>query len=129
MIVIGIGTTSAATADDIVAAVHEVEGRAGSPCRVLASLRRGGELDRVIANASAAIDCRMQLLALDELKARSNDCITRSAASIGAYAISSVAEAAALAGAGPGSRLLMARIVFDRVTVAVAELHLEEHPL
>ena len=128
MIAIGIGSTSAATAADIVAAIREVERRAGSACGLVASLRRGGDLDAVITAASAASGRPLRLIAHDELVVCASDCVTHSAASIAAYGLPSVAEAASIAAAGAGSRLLIARIVFDRVTAAAATRQVEERP-
>lgn len=119
MMVIGIGSSSIATAGDIAAAVCAVEGRAGGVSVAVASLRRG-DPDAAIAGACAELGRPLRLFETADLIARAAECQTRSSASLAAHGVPSVAEAAALAGAGPGSRLLVARLVFERVTAAAA---------
>ncbi len=60
------------------------------------------------------------LLTLDELRAVAHLCATRSEHSMKQYGIPSLAEAAALAGAGAGARLLLPRIVGANATASVA---------
>jgi cobalt-precorrin 5A hydrolase len=56
-----------------------------------------------------------------ELERASARCLTRSPASLAATGTSSVSEAAALAAAGEGSRLLGTRIAAGNVTCAIAQ--------
>ncbi len=60
------------------------------------------------------------LLTLDELRAFAHLCVTHSEHSMTQYGIPSVAEAAALAAAGAGARLLLPRIVGRNTTASVA---------
>jgi cobalt-precorrin 5A hydrolase len=60
-------------------------------------------------------------LALEALRNRSGDCETRSERTLSRFGIASVAEAAALAAAGPGSNLIVLRRIFGNVTVAAAQ--------
>jgi cobalt-precorrin 5A hydrolase len=55
------------------------------------------------------------------LKGEQGRCLTRSARAEAEVGLSCVAEAAALAGAGPGSRLVLPRIAGGGVTCALAE--------
>ncbi|HTI02212.1 MAG TPA: cobalamin biosynthesis protein, partial [Acidisoma sp.] len=54
------------------------------------------------------------------LRGEQGRCLTRSARAQREVGLASVAEAAALAGAGPGGRLVLARIAADGVTCALA---------
>ena len=119
MMVIGIGSTSAATSADVGAAVRAIEDRTGASCGLIATLKRGAP-DAAIAAACTALDRPLRLYDAADLISRLADCQTHSPASFTAHAIPSVAEAAALAGAGPGSRLTISRIAFERVTAAAA---------
>ncbi len=56
----------------------------------------------------------------DALAAASVRAVTRSARAMAETGLASVAEAAALAGAGPGSRLLLPRVASAAATCALA---------
>lgn len=58
----------------------------------------------------------------DALAARDAETLTRSAASLNRFGLSSLSECAALAGGGRGSRLIAPRTTRDGVTVALAEV-------
>ena len=60
------------------------------------------------------------LLTLDDLRATAHLCMTHSEHSMKQYGIPSVAEAAALAGAGAEARLLIPRFLGRNTTVSVA---------
>jgi cobalt-precorrin 5A hydrolase len=60
------------------------------------------------------------LLPLDELRAAAHLCVTHSEKSMKHYRIPSVAEAAALAAAGAGARLLIPRFCGRNTTASVA---------
>ena len=119
MIVVGIGSQRAATVSDITAAIAAAEQQAGVTCTVVASLARGGA-DEAITAAAHARGLEARFLPRAELEARCADCATRSEASLAAYGLPSVAEAAALAAAGAGSRMILPRQTFSGVTAAVA---------
>ncbi len=118
MIAIGVGTNSRAHKDDFITAI--------------ADARREAEAGDVVATFDAAIfapfvkaAAEHQSLAyrpikLEALRARSDDCLTRSARTLALFGIASVAEAAALAAAGPGSRIVVPRRIIGNITVAVA---------
>ncbi len=173
MAVIGIGTTSRVTVEDIMgviaaaiekagSALNKVpphpnplpEGRGGAPLflahmetvdsgvlsplgerdRVRGSSLLGwGEgglfqlatLDRPAINpaleaAASEADLRLKFLTLDELHATASRCITHSEKSMKQYGVPSVAEAAALAAAGTGARLLVPRFCGRNTTASVA---------
>jgi len=61
-------------------------------------------------------------LTLDRLRAAAHLCVTHSEKSMKQYGIPSVAEAAALAAAGAGARLLLPRFCGRNTTASVAIL-------
>jgi cobalt-precorrin 5A hydrolase len=80
--------------------------------------RRAGEAGLV--DAAARLGTDLVGLAPAVLQARAGDAVTTSTRALAAAGVPSVAETAALAGAGPGSRLLVPRRTGIGVTVAVA---------
>ena len=74
-----------------------------------------------IVAAAAARGVPLMLIAQNALEAADARTLTRSARSMGTFNVHSVAEAAALAAAGPGARLLAPRIAVGPVTCALAE--------
>ncbi len=167
MAVIGIGTTSRASVEDVLAIVAAAQAKmakvefGASPSPLPLSREGRGErameestsspharpapsplagegwgeggqriaalsaLDRPAINGvlqAAAGRCGLDLilLTLDELRAAAHLCATHSEHSMKQYGIPSVAEAAALAAAGAGARLLIPRFLGRRTTAGVA---------
>lgn len=116
MIAIGIGAQSTATADDIAAAIARVEQEAGAQATRIATFDGARFLS---AAQRAAIP--LMTLPLAALQARSAECQTQSDRSLKLFDVASIAEAAALAAAGPGSRLIVPRLVCGNVTAAAAQ--------
>ena len=85
----------------------------------LAALDRPA-LNGVLQEAARRAGLDLLLLTLDELRAAAHLCVTHSEHSMKQYGIPSVAEAAALAGAGAGARLLIPRFVGANATASVA---------
>lgn len=77
--------------------------------------------DAGIVEAAAAWGVPLVLIAQDALEEADLRTLTRSARSMDRLNVRSVAEAAALAAAGPNSRLLAPRVVVGPVTCALAE--------
>jgi cobalt-precorrin 5A hydrolase len=73
-----------------------------------------------LAEAATRLGLDLNFLPREELRDRTSSVRTRSPRSESLFGVRSVAEAAALAGAGPGSVLLVARIARDGVTCAIA---------
>jgi cobalt-precorrin 5A hydrolase len=119
MIVAGVGFRGSAGADEIVALVERALALAPGRLARLATVR-------ALADAPAFQDAARRLavpaMGVDEatLKATEPRLKTRSARSLQAHAVGSVAEAAALGAAGPGSTLLLARIASPVATCALA---------
>jgi cobalt-precorrin 5A hydrolase len=123
MIVAGVGCRKGAGAADIEAAVAAALARAGLGAAALdliaTSTAKGGEPG--IASAASAIGVRLVLVPQGELAAAGARTATRSERVIAAAGVPSVAEAAALAAAGPTARLIVARIAVGPATCALAE--------
>jgi cobalt-precorrin 5A hydrolase len=118
MIAAGIGARKCASADEMVAAVRAACLAAGvENVHLLAGLERTCP---ALAEAAEKLGARLDICDLARLRAESGRCLTRSPRSLAATGVPSVAEAAALAAAGPGSVLIQPRIALETVTVALA---------
>jgi cobalt-precorrin 5A hydrolase len=119
MIAIGMGANSLAHQHDFSAAL-EAAGRDAGGCDAVATLATATFARHVEAAASQA-SVSYRPLMLIGLRERSGDCLTRSERSLSHFGVASIAEAAALAGAGPGSHLIMPRRIIGNITVAAAQ--------
>jgi cobalt-precorrin 5A hydrolase len=113
---VGIGCSSGARHDDIVALVRETLATTGPAVR-LATLDRREMLARAVAHT---LQMELLVFSADALRCvqGTRTFSPRAAAAVGT---SSVAEAAALAAAGTGARLVVARRTGRHCTCAVAE--------
>ncbi len=93
----------------------------GEAISALAALDRPG-LNDVPQEAARRLGLDLILLTLDELRAAAHLCVTHSEQSMKYYGIPSVAEAAALAAAGDGARLLVPRFCGRNTTASVAAI-------
>jgi cobalt-precorrin 5A hydrolase len=123
MIVAGIGCRQGISVADVQAAIE-----AAFLHTVFASQRldliaapAAKETEAGIRDAAAARGLRLMLISQSALEAASPRTLTRSAPSMAAMNVHSVAEAAALAAAGPSARLLAPRVAVGPVTCALAE--------
>ena len=73
-----------------------------------------------LRDAARLLDMAVVFLSLENLRARDKDVPTRSARVEELFGVRSVAEAAALAGAGSGSILLAPRVATTRLACAIA---------
>ena len=123
MIVAGLGSRKAISAEQVDAAIDAA---------LIHSHLRAHQLDLIavpalkgteagIQAAAAARGIVVRLIAQDLLESANPRTVTRSTHSMAAMNVHSVAEAAALAGAGPNARLLAPRISVGPVTCALAE--------
>ena len=118
MIVAGFGFRRNANADSLLSA-YDVA-RDGRDAEVFATLdTKAGDL--AFGDVALTMGSQRVSVSLAELQAQTT--VTKSASSEGAYGTGSVAEAAALAAAGPGSKLLAPRSVSadGMATCALAE--------
>jgi cobalt-precorrin 5A hydrolase len=126
MIAAGVGARRAADADAIVAAIDAAlvaTGLAASDLGVI-----GGpalpEIASAIADAARRLGVPHRQFGIEELRANADRCLTRSERVMKQFGLPSVAEAAALAAAGPGSRLLRVRVKHPFATAALASMFL-----
>jgi cobalt-precorrin 5A hydrolase len=136
MAVIGIGTTSRVTVDDVLSvieaafekaesqrvkgAMHSSGARtSGGFFEVLATLDRPA-INPILEQVAFDLGLCLRLLPLEELRVVADRCLTRSEKSMKQYGIPSVAEASALAAAGVSARLLIPRFCGRNTTASVA---------
>jgi len=118
MIAIGIGANSKAQAEDFTAVIAGIRAEAGGD--VVVTLENAPFRAALEAAASRqSLACRE--LPLAELRKRNDDCRTRSERSLDLFGIMSIAEASALAAAGPCSKLISPRRIIGNITVAAAK--------
>jgi cobalt-precorrin 5A hydrolase len=122
MIVAGIGCRKGAAAAAIEAAIEAALTRAGLAADALAliatSAAKGKEAG--ITDAAARLGVPLVLLAQSDLEAAGNRAETRSERVVALTGVPSLAEAAALAAAGPASKLLARRVAVGPATCALA---------
>ncbi len=122
MIVAGVGCRRGAGASDIEAAIRAVLERAGVAAEALdaiATIRTKHDEAGIMA-AAATLGITVVFLSETELTAASKRIETRSERVLALTGLSSVAEAAALAAAGPSARLVSPRLAIGAATCALA---------
>lgn len=121
MIVAGLGFRHGVSAEELLQVLEDAAQRAAlevGHVRKLATLAgRSGEPGLLAAARCLALPIE----AVDDEELRAQTVATISARIFDRYGVGSVCEAAALAAAGPGARLKLARIVGPRTTCAFAE--------
>ncbi|WP_262297590.1 cobalamin biosynthesis protein [Microvirga sesbaniae] len=124
MIVAGLGFRRGVAAGEIVALVEEALERAALAREALTTLATLDALADLPAFAAAARTLAVTAIPVEKsrLSAAAARIRTRSARSIAAHGVGSVAEAAALAAAGPGAALILDRIASPSATCALARL-------
>jgi cobalt-precorrin 5A hydrolase len=120
MIVAGIGCRRLCPAEDIMDLVHQASAQAGRRATALAA-PAFKDAEPGLHEAAARLGLPLLRVADAALRQAQPACPTRSPAAMRATGFASVAEAAALAAAGPGGRLVLARIANGRATCALAE--------
>ncbi|GGK55401.1 cobalamin biosynthesis protein [Salinarimonas ramus] len=129
MIVAGIGFASSATTEEIVDIVREALARTQTRAARLATVETRAALP-AFAEAAARLGLPMEAVPPEILRTASGGVVSCSTRAQAAHDVGSVAEAAALAAAGEGATLVLARITGARVTCALARsaVHAEEAP-
>jgi cobalt-precorrin 5A hydrolase len=122
MIVAGVGCRRGAPAVDIETAIRSALARAGIPADALNAVAtvaaKGAEAG--IKAAAEKLGVAVVIVPEAELQAASERAATRSERVLALMGVPSVAEAAALAAAGPSARLLSPRLVIGTATCALA---------
>jgi cobalt-precorrin 5A hydrolase len=121
MIVAGLGSRAGVSREEVLAAIRAAVGGHALPLSRIGRLATGDAKSGEVAFAQAALELGvpLEIVAAGRIAAQATP--TRSAASLARAGSGSLAEAAALASAGDGSRLLGPRTVFGPVTCALAE--------
>jgi cobalt-precorrin 5A hydrolase len=122
MIVAGIGCRRGTSAPDIEAAVRAALLQAGLAANALTAIATmAAKHDEAGIEAAAAnLGVNVVLVAEAELKAAGSRAETKSERVLALTGVPSVAEAAALAAAGPLARLISPRLVLGAATCALA---------
>ena len=118
MIVAGIGCRSGVTTEQVEAALEAALRQCAT--LTLIAVPAAKSCERAIVAAATARGVPLAPITQADLEAANARTLTRSRHALAAMNVHSVAEAAALAGAGPESQLLGARIVVGPVTCALA---------
>jgi cobalt-precorrin 5A hydrolase len=126
MIAAGVGFRRSAAADEIVLLVEHALRQASLRPDELSRLATIEPLAALPAFTEAAHRLSVIAMPVGEpaLAAAAPSIRTQSARSLAAHGVGSVAEAAALGAAGPGSTLLLERIASPSVTCALARLEI-----
>lgn len=117
MLVAGIGCRRGVTAEAVLAAIALALQEAGRAAVHLLATIEAKRDEPGIAAAAASLAVPLRIVAAPGAETT----LTESAASRAATGLGSVAEAAALAAAGPGARLLAPRTALHGATCALAE--------
>ncbi len=118
-IAIGIGCRKDCPADAIESLVRgQLAGLSNPPLGLFTLVDKRGEPG--LTEAAERLELSLTYLTREALRDRQGDVQTRSARVESLFGISSVAEAAALAGAGPASVLIVRRIAAGGATCAIA---------
>jgi cobalt-precorrin 5A hydrolase len=127
---IGIGCRKGCAGSNIAALVRRALTIAAGAAREPGATRVSGDAviftsetkheEKGLADAAATLGLRLVLLPRAELEAAASRCATRSARVEALIGLPSLAEAAALAGAGAGSRLVLERISEGGASCALA---------
>lgn len=120
MVVIGIGTASRATVADILDVIAVACAKAGINSDIMLATLDRPIFNRAVKEAALAANLPIIFLPLENLQRLANCCMTYSEASQARYGLPSVAEAAALAAAGPKAWIVVPRIRGNNATAAVA---------
>ena len=122
MIVAGVGCRKGAPAPDIEAAIRATLARAGVAADALDCIAtiavKDGEAG--IKTTAAKLGVAVVLVSKADLEAAGTRTETRSERVLARVGVPSVAEAAALAAAGPSARLISSRLVIGAATCALA---------
>lgn len=121
MIVAGVGFRKGASAAEIVAAVDAALATHGLGRGQLGRLATSSAKQREPGMIEAGQSLGLAVVGLDDVELQAQETLTLSERSLEAAGIASLSEAAALAAAGEGAKLLGPRLALGSVTCALAE--------
>jgi cobalt-precorrin 5A hydrolase len=118
---VGVGCRRGADAQAIVALVRRALERCEESAKPKSLFAMAGKETQVaLYEAAAALGLPLVFLPREKLIARSDEAVTRSERVIALFGVPSVAETAALAGAGANAKLVVPRMAAGGVTCAIA---------
>ena len=117
---VGVGCRRGAEAQAIVSLVRRALERCDGAAPKSLFAMAGKETQVALYEAAASLGLPLVFLPREKLVARSDEAVTRSERVIALFGVPSVAETAALAGAGVGAKLVVPRMAADGVTCAIA---------
>lgn len=120
MIVAGVGFSSTCRPEELADLVRQAQAAARRTATVLAAPGWKAEAD-CLTTAAELLALPVLAIDRDALAKAEGRILTQSAVSRAATGVGSIAEAAALAAAGPGSRLMLPRISSAHATCALSE--------
>ena len=122
MIVAGIGTRKGVEAAEVVTLIERAAANASIAVSDIGAIATAAAkaVEPGIQAAAKTLGISVLSVGDAELQHGSAGAVTQSSCSKRLFSVSSVSEAAALAAAGPGSSLLLARIKSAKVTCALA---------
>jgi cobalt-precorrin 5A hydrolase len=121
IVAIGIGCRAGVPGEMIAALARRALAEAGRPEGELRLFTLAAKADEPgLREAARLLGASLGALPLAALKAQADRILTPSAAAQGRFGAPNIAEAAALAGAGAGGRLLGARLAADGAPCAIA---------
>jgi len=121
IIAIGIGCRAGVAGEAIVALVRRALAEARAPNGELRVFTLAAKADEPgLLEAARLLRAKLTPLPLEALQAQAVRILTPSAAAQARFGAPNIAEAAALAGAGEGARLIGPRLAADGATCAVA---------
>jgi precorrin-6Y C5,15-methyltransferase (decarboxylating) len=119
LLAIGVGCKSGVSADSVMALIEtacaQIEGKATA---LYTAEEKHAE--PALAEAALRLDLPLHYLTRAALKQAAPRAMTKSPRVLALFGVPSIAETAALAGAGPNSRLMLPRIAANGVTCAIA---------
>jgi cobalamin biosynthesis protein CbiG len=121
LVAIGVGCRAGVPGEAIAALARRALMEAGAPQGERRMFTLAAKADEPgLVEAARLLGVRLTPLTLEALMAQAEHVVTPSAAAQKRFGAPNIAEAAALAGAGQGGRLLGARLAADGATCAVA---------
>ena len=121
IVAIGVGCRAGVAGEAIAALARRALGEAGAPEGALSMFTLDAKADEPgLIEAARLLGVKLAPLPLAALNAQAKRILTPSAAAQSRFGAFNIAEAAALAGAGEGGRLLGPRLAADGATCAVA---------
>ncbi|HEY1783339.1 MAG TPA: cobalamin biosynthesis protein [Roseiarcus sp.] len=121
IVAIGVGCRAGVAGDAIAALARRALGEAGAPEGALTMFTLDAKADEAgLVEAARLLGVKLVALPLAALNAQAKRILTPSAPAQARFGAPNIAEAAALAGAGEGARLLGPRLAADGATCAIA---------